>query len=80
MIKLSHPLQNDFCAALRQRREELKLTQETVAEKIGVSAMGLSHWETGRRKIKISDLEKWSEALGYNIEINLFEPKEDNQT
>ena len=36
-----------FSKNLRKLRQEKKLTQEQVAEKLGVSAQSVSRWETG---------------------------------
>ena len=33
---------------IRKKREELKLSQEYVAEKLGVSRQAVSKWETGQ--------------------------------
>ena len=40
-------MNEDFSKNLRMLRLEKKLTQEQVAEKLGVSAQSVSRWETG---------------------------------
>ena len=58
---------------IRAAREEAGLSQEQLGEKIGYSAMGVSHIENGDRKIKLEDLQEIAQVLG--IEINyLLEP------
>lgn len=41
---------------LEAARKNAKLTQEEVASKIGVCAKTISHWETGKHKIKADAL------------------------
>lgn len=58
---------------IRSAREEAGLSQEQLGERIGYSAMGVSHLENGDRKIKLEDLQKISEKL--EVDINyLLEP------
>lgn len=51
---------------LKSRREELKLTQEYVAEMLGVSRQTISNWENGRsypdieRIVRLSDIYELS--------------------
>jgi len=58
---------------LRLRREQLRLTQAEVGEKLGLSAMGLSYLERGSRNLKVELLELWAEELGLEVEIRLKE-------
>ena len=53
--------------AIRQRREERKLTQAELAEKIGVSSKTVSKWETGKGLPDISLLQPLAQALGVSI-------------
>lgn len=48
---------------IKASREEANLTQEELGKKIGYSAMGISYFEKGLRKIKTDDLEKISKVL-----------------
>ena len=52
---------------VKAARERAGLTQEKLGYLTGYSAMGISHFEKGTRKIKIEDLEKISKALPVNI-------------
>lgn len=50
--------------ALKQYRLDRKMTQEALAEKLGVTSISVSRWETGERKISKDLLPKISEATG----------------
>lgn len=56
---------------IRRLRENKKMTQHQLAEKIGVSDKAVSKWETGRGYPDISLMEPLAEALGVSI-IELF--------
>ena len=55
-------------AAIKHYRKEAGLTQHELAEKAGLNAGVISHYETGRRGVSREALEKISEAL--NIELS----------
>lgn len=57
-----------FAWNLKMLREEEKLTQEKLAEKIGVSQKTLSSWETGRTEPTIGDVIKLCYALNCTME------------
>lgn len=67
-MELSQKLQN--------RRNEMKLTQEEVAEKIYVSRQTISNWETGRTLPDINSLVLISDVYDISLD-NLI--KEDNK-
>ena len=52
-------------------REDKKMTQQQLAESIGVSGKAVSKWETGRGYPDISLIEPLAKALGVSI-IELF--------
>ena len=54
-------------AAIRRLREGKKLTQQALADKIGVSCKAVSKWETGRGLPDISLLEPLAQALGVSV-------------
>lgn len=58
-------------AMIKHLRENKKLTQHQLAEKINVSDKTVSKWETGRGYPDISLIEPLSEALGVSV-IELF--------
>lgn len=60
---------------IRTRREALKLSQEYVAEYLGVSRQAVSKWETGKSEPTAANLVGLSELL----EIGLSELVEDKK-
>ncbi len=54
-------------AVIRKLREDNKMTQEDLAEKIHVSGKAVSKWETGQGFPDISLLEPLAEALGISV-------------
>ena len=56
---------------IRRLRENKRMTQEELAEKICVSSKAVSKWETGKGLPDISLLEPLAEALGISM-IELF--------
>lgn len=62
---------------IKQARLAKSLTQEELAEKVGVQKSAVAKWENGRvSEIKRSNLKKLSEALGLNPNQLLDETKE----
>ncbi len=53
--------------AIRRLREERKLTQAQLAEKIGVSDKAVSKWETGKGLPDITLMEPLAAALGISV-------------
>lgn len=54
---------------IRNRRIELKMTQAELAEKLGMSRVQVSYFETGARKIvKISTLLAIASALNISVD------------
>ncbi|MBE6908707.1 MAG: helix-turn-helix domain-containing protein [Ruminococcaceae bacterium] len=58
-------------AMIRRLREERKLTQQQLAEKMNVSDKAVSKWETGRGYPDITLVEPLAAALGVSV-IELF--------
>lgn len=54
-------------AAVRRLREGKNMTQQALADKIGVSCKAVSKWETGRGLPDISLLEPLAQALGVSV-------------
>ena len=54
-------------AAIKQLRENRKLTQSELAEKIGVSSKTVSKWETAKGLPDISLLQPLAQALGISV-------------
>lgn len=49
---------------LRDEREQRRVTQVQLAEKLGVSKMTVSHWESGDRAMTAKRLLEYCRALG----------------
>ena len=58
-------------AMIKRLREERRMTQQQLAELIGISDKAVSKWETGRGYPDISLIEPLSAALGVSV-IELF--------
>lgn len=56
---------------VRERREELNLTQEILAEKMGVSNLMVSNLENGKKAIRPENLVKLSNVLGISTDYIL---------
>lgn len=54
-------------AVIKRLRENQKMTQEELAEKIYVSSKAVSKWETGQGFPDISLLEPLAKALGISV-------------
>jgi transcriptional regulator with XRE-family HTH domain len=59
---------------LREKRKELGLSREELAEKIGVSFNSIRFYEEGNRRPAIHTLEKLAKALGVKMD-DLFNGK-----
>lgn len=64
-------------ALARRRREELGLTQEQLAEQLGIGQGALSNWEAGKREPRSSFLRAWARALQLEPGELLSEPETD---
>lgn len=57
---------------IRQRREELKITQTRLAEMIGSTQRSISNWENGMQEPRAEALIKLAAALGVKIESLMY--------
>lgn len=69
-------LQNRLVKNLKKIRKEQKLTQETLAEKAGLSAQIINDIEGGRRWPRLATLSKITDALDIDV-IKLFQDDAD---
>ena len=60
--------QKVFGEKLRNHRKKLGMTQEDVAEKVGVSPQAISKWESGNGSPDISNLPVLAETLGISVD------------
>ncbi|MFD3561646.1 helix-turn-helix transcriptional regulator [Streptomyces sp. NPDC058686] len=55
--------------ALTTQRKTQKLSQQDVADRIGVSRESLGMWERGERHPSYGDVLKWAVVLGFPLAI-----------
>lgn len=58
----------DIARRLRETRVRLRMSQEEVADYLGVTKQNVSSWETGRTRVDVDTLAKMCEL--YNVDIN----------
>ena len=64
---------------IKKRREELKLSQEYVAEQLGVSRQAVSKWETGQSEPTASNLIRLAEVFEISLS-ELVDPHKNDKT
>ena len=68
MTKRAKPdIRERFGFAVKIRREELKLTQEDLAEKAGIHRTYLSDVERGSRNLSLINIERLAAALAMSM-------------
>jgi len=61
----------EFSVMLRQAREKAGVTQETIARKLRTKKSAISRIENHAGDIRLSTLEKYANALGMRIRVQL---------
>ena len=61
----------DMCERVRKQRQLIGLTQQELAERIGVSTSFVGHVERGTRKASLETLVALSNALGVGVDYLL---------
>lgn len=57
-------------------RKQKKMTQKALADKLGISPVGIAQWETGKRNPKADTVKKLADALEVPMEYLLGESDE----
>jgi transcriptional regulator with XRE-family HTH domain len=63
---MSKPFEGDFCHRIRQRRQQLNLTQAEVANRLGVTADCVTLVELGYRRFDLDRIPVLADALNLN--------------
>ena len=63
----STPIYKEIGARIRSRRRQLRLTQETLACRLGLSRASLANIETGRQSVLVHRLYPLAQALGLSV-------------
>ena len=61
-----------YAEILRDRRKELKITQQQLAEQIGKDRSYIAHLERGETDMQLSNFFKISNALGLGFSLHLI--------
>ena len=61
----------DLIKAIKERREALQVTQETLAELSGVGLRTLKQFESGKGNPTLQTLQKISDVLGLEVSLIL---------
>lgn len=64
-------------AQIRKLRQEARLSQGALAEKIGVTTNTISRWETAVYRVRIADLQKVAAYFG--VGLSAFLPPENGK-
>ncbi|HHW21685.1 MAG TPA: helix-turn-helix transcriptional regulator [Clostridiaceae bacterium] len=66
-------------AAIKKARTEKKLTQEQLAEMVGITAVHLKQLESGKRKPSIDVLYSLSRTLNFSVDAVFFPERNDGR-
>jgi len=69
-----------WIALVKAKMSELKITQEILADRLGMSQGGIGHWLTKRRQPGIDDMNRVLQALGLDfLEVTLVIGKQEEE-
>ena len=60
---------NKLIQTIKERRQTLKVTQETLADLAGVGLRTLKHFESGKGNPTVNTLQKLAEVLGMELTL-----------
>lgn len=61
----------ELIKTIKERREVLQVTQETLAELSGVGLRTLKQFESGKGNPTLQTLQKLSDVLGFEVSLKL---------
>lgn len=64
----------EIAALIRQAREDRKLTQHALAQRMGKKQAEVARWESGATIVKMPTLSRIAEALGFELVVH-FGPR-----
>ena len=59
----------DIIKRLAEKRRFIPLSQEFIADKLGVTLTTIHRWETGKRSIPLDMAVLYAEALGFELKL-----------
>jgi len=68
---LENRIRHNVAVAIRKRRRVLKMSQQELAERMGISQPMISQWESGDYNFTISALAQISEILGLDLKVDM---------
>ncbi|MBQ5326624.1 MAG: helix-turn-helix transcriptional regulator [Oscillospiraceae bacterium] len=70
---------NSISQNIKAYRKQISLTQQQLADRLGVTHQTVSNWESGRSMPSIDKLNEISEKLNIDINYLLYGKKADNE-
>lgn len=66
----------DLIQTIKERREMMRVTQETLAELSGVGLRTLKQFESGKGNPTLLTMQKLADVLGMEVCLQIKKPKE----
>ena len=67
---------NNLIQTIKERREMMRVTQETLAELSGVGLRTLKQFESGKGNPTLLTIQKLADVLGMEVCLQLKKPKQ----
>lgn len=65
------PLKEQVATSLKEARKEMKITQQELADRLGVSTRYIKELESGRLNPSLDAVEKYCFALNVRVDIKV---------
>lgn len=65
----------EYITIMKNKRISMEISQKEIAQELNYSPMGISHFEKGRREMKISDIERYCKFIGLEMVLIFNELK-----